>query len=228
MTNTQQKNQQHRDNLIELLKRFLVDERKREGGEKFISWLAEKSDLFTAPLVLPGTQPTSVNENGVSSYALTGFVQSGLAFYEAMLTMTEFDNYMSALEAAGVFPDSVMLCALTYALDCTSRFVLNPVTGMYEDSRDIYLLPPGIRRSQYILSRFFSLSTEELFAMSLVIPRYAEVISAQPEAKQAWFNKYAAQHPLSLLSYYLHDIALDKLAEKLGIENPAKAISIKF
>lgn len=209
---------ENREILLRRLKELLVERRNRGNAEGFIEWLANKSDFFTAPLILPGTKPDHVSETGISSYAIGGYAQRSLAFYESILTLEQFDRVLTVADGEEIPSDSVLLCSMTYALDCTNRFRLNEVTGMYEDSRDQYFPPPGIRRSQYILTRYFPLSTEEMFAMSFTLPGFGNEIDSLPERKRARLEEYLKKKGmLSMLSYLLHDVALDELAEKLAI-----------
>lgn len=223
MTTTQQKypdpeNRKEISLFLERLNQELYVKGERKGADKFIKWLST-SDFFVAPLVLPNTTPDSVSETGIASYRPGGFVQRGLAFYLTKLVAEQFDTIRPALLEKGVKEDSMLLCCLTYALDCTARFKLNEQTGMYEDSKDNLVLPPGIRRSQHILTRYFELSTDELYAIAMTFPGFEAGVKTLPLGKQVWYGKFCKEKPLCVASTQMNECAVMRLAEKLASHN---------
>lgn len=146
---------------------------KRDGIEKLLKYIEQKTDFYTAPMVTPnGEDP---REGALLRYSLTVYSRLMVAFSQENMLQEEGRRCKDETELKRVC-DSIAIVGLLHGLFMANYFqrvtrqVINPDTAAFEDVTGVELRDDILGYGQgeetvYILSGFLKLSREEAFAI---------------------------------------------------------------
>lgn len=146
---------------------------KREGIEKLLKYIEQKTDFYTAPMVTANGE--DIREGALLRYSLTVYSRLMMAFSQENMLQEEGRRCKDEAELKRVC-DSIAIIGLLHGLFMANYYqrvtcqTLNPDTAAFEEVTSVKLRDDILgygkgEETVYILSGFLKLSRDEAFAI---------------------------------------------------------------
>ena len=181
---------------------------KREGADKLLEWLCDKSDFFEAPA---SSKYHNAFEGGLGAHSLN------VARRLKLLVDTEKKLYPNKESVTHITDESVIICGLLHDI-CKANFYKVDFRNKKEDGEWVRVpyytideeLPYGHgEKSVYIINGYMRLTREEALAINWHMGGYDTRVKGGDYSISAAFEKY----PLAVMTH-IADIQAAYLDER--------------